>query len=34
MTTERVTDPLPEIVDQGAWRAELDRLLAREKAHT
>jgi predicted dithiol-disulfide oxidoreductase (DUF899 family) len=34
MTTERTTDPLPQIVDRVAWQAELDRLLAREKAHT
>ena len=34
MSPERTTDPLPEIVDRAAWRAELDRLLVREKAHT
>ncbi len=34
MATERTTYPTPEIVDQAAWQAELDRLLAREKAHT
>jgi predicted dithiol-disulfide oxidoreductase (DUF899 family) len=34
MATERITDPLPEIVDPDVWRAELDRLLMREKAHT
>jgi predicted dithiol-disulfide oxidoreductase (DUF899 family) len=26
--------PMPEIVDRAAWQAELDRVLAREKAHT
>ncbi|MDT5239297.1 MAG: hypothetical protein QOD97_1495, partial [Mycobacterium sp.] len=26
--------PLPTVVDRTAWQAELDRLLAREKAHT
>ncbi len=26
--------PLPEIVDRSTWQARLDRLLAREKAHT
>ncbi len=34
MATERITYPLPEIVDRTAWQAELDRLLVREKAHT
>ncbi|MGV0744081.1 DUF899 family protein [Mycolicibacterium sp. XJ870] len=28
------TYPIPEIVDRAAWQAEVDRLLAREKAHT
>jgi predicted dithiol-disulfide oxidoreductase (DUF899 family) len=26
--------PLPEIVDRSTWQTQLDRLLAREKAHT
>ncbi len=34
MVTERTTYPTPEIVDRPAWQAEMDRLLAREKAHT
>ena len=34
MTTQRTTDPLPEIVDRATWQAELDGLLVREKAHT
>ncbi len=28
------TYPLPEIVDRSAWQGEIDRVLAREKAHT
>jgi predicted dithiol-disulfide oxidoreductase (DUF899 family) len=34
MAKERTTYPTPEIVDRAAWQAEMDRLLAREKAHT
>jgi predicted dithiol-disulfide oxidoreductase (DUF899 family) len=34
MTTERTHQPMTEIVDRGAWQAEIDGLLAREKAHT
>jgi predicted dithiol-disulfide oxidoreductase (DUF899 family) len=34
METDRITYPLPEIVDRAAWQAEIDRLLVREKAHT
>jgi predicted dithiol-disulfide oxidoreductase (DUF899 family) len=34
MTTQRSDHPLPEIVDRAAWQAEIDELLAREKAHT
>jgi predicted dithiol-disulfide oxidoreductase (DUF899 family) len=34
MNANSTTHPLPEVVDRDAWRSELDRLLAREKAHT
>ena len=32
--TPDIAGRLPTIVDRAAWQAELDRLLAREKAHT
>jgi predicted dithiol-disulfide oxidoreductase (DUF899 family) len=34
MATELTRNPLPEIIDRAKWQAELDSLLAREKAHT
>ncbi len=34
MQTSSTTHGVPEIVDRGAWQAELDRVLVREKAHT
>ncbi len=34
MATEPTRNPLPEIIDRAKWQAELDSLLAREKAHT
>jgi predicted dithiol-disulfide oxidoreductase (DUF899 family) len=34
MDTNDTTYPLPEIVDRDVWQAEVDRLRAREKAHT
>ena len=34
MTTERTTYPTPEIVDRATWQADIDQLVAREKAHT
>jgi predicted dithiol-disulfide oxidoreductase (DUF899 family) len=34
MATDRTAYPTPEIVDRATWQAELDQLLAREKAHT
>ena len=34
MDASSTTHPLPGIVDRATWQAELDRLLAREKAHT
>jgi len=34
MATERITYPLPKVVDRAVWQAELDRLSVREKAHT
>jgi predicted dithiol-disulfide oxidoreductase (DUF899 family) len=34
MTEGTGTAPLPAVVDRAAWQAELDKLLAREKAHT
>jgi predicted dithiol-disulfide oxidoreductase (DUF899 family) len=34
MATERTAYPLPETADRTSWQRELDRLLAREKAHT
>jgi predicted dithiol-disulfide oxidoreductase (DUF899 family) len=34
MEANRIDYPLPETVDRAAWQAELDQLLAREKAHT
>ena len=34
MEAKSTAYPLPETVDRTSWQAELDRLLAREKAHT
>ena len=34
MDAAHTTNPLPTVVDRAAWQAELDQLLAREKAHT
>ncbi len=34
MSTESITNPMPDIVDRTAWQSGLDQLLVREKAHT
>ena len=34
MTREGTTYPKPEIVDRATWQADIDQLVAREKAHT